>query len=269
MRKYLDEIIANKKHEVERLIREVKCHPENSLNSILKEGREKSSRFSAALKKAHLSVIAEVKRRSPSLGELNSIANPAELAFQYCFGGAAAISVLTDQTYFGGSLDDLKMVAERLGIAYPKAATLRKDFIVHPLQLAQAVEVGADAVLLITRVLQKELKRFIELATYLGLEALVEIDDISQTDIAFKAGANIIGVNNRNLQTFQVDVSFSERIRPYLANVDITVAASGLTTAADARRMREAGYDAILVGEALVRSANPANLIYEMIGKTL
>jgi indole-3-glycerol phosphate synthase len=241
---YLDKILIQKQLEVERL-----NLPRN--------------RFSTALRGPNLAIIGEVKRRSPSAGEIGPIQDPAELALKYCQGGVSAISVLTDATYFGGSLADLRKVREAL----PDVSLLRKDFIIHPLQLAEAVSAGADAVLLIVCAVGKNLKFLMQEAERFGLEVLIEVHDLSDLELALEAEASIIGINHRNLNTFEIDLSISERLRPLIPPHIITVAESGIHHPEQAKRMRELGFDAILVGEALVRSKEPSMLIKLMQGR--
>lgn len=237
---YLKKIAAYKQEEVANLLR-------------------KKKRFSAALKK--FAVIGEVKRRSPSRGVIGEIDDPVALAKKYIQGGAGAISVLTDGPSFGGCLEDLQRVSAGI-----EAPTLRKDFILHPLQLAEAATAGASAVLLIARLVGKELKSLMTTAELLGLETLTEIHDEEDLQLALEAGAPIIGVNHRNLETFAIDLSISDRLKPLIPAGVITVAESGIHTPEQAKRMRELGYDAILVGEALVKAENPARLIAAMRG---
>jgi len=263
---YLDKILVYKKQEVDLLIRETENDPSHLLNQILKQTHAQSRHFSSALKQAKLAVIGEVKRRSPSLGEIRQIEDPEELAIKYCQGGASAISVLTDAKSFGGSLEDLTMVAEALQTKYPKVAVLRKDFIIHRLQLAEAVLAGADAVLLIANVVGHELKALLLEAKRLGLETLTEVHDLADLELALNAEAPIIGINHRNLSTFQIDLDISGILRPLIPSHVITVAESGIHHADSAKRMRDLGYDAILVGEALVRSEDPVKLIKAMQG---
>jgi indole-3-glycerol phosphate synthase len=262
MTDYLEKIAAYKKEEVDKLIQEVGDNPEHPLNKLLSQGCDLNLRFSTALKQPHLTVIGEVKRRSPSRGEFEKIEDPLKLALQYAAGGAAAISVLTDNRSFGGSLDDLREVSKGI----PTTPTLRKEFVIHPLQMAEAVVAGASAVLLIVRLVKGDLKRLLAEAARLGLEVLTEINNREELDLAVEAGASIIGVNHRNLRTFETDLTISDELCPLIPSSAIKVAASGMHTPEDARRMRALGYDAVLVGEALVRTKNPSLLIRQMQG---
>jgi indole-3-glycerol phosphate synthase len=205
-------------------------------------------------------VIAEVKRASPSAGAISTGLDAAAQARRYQGAGAAGISVLTDGPGFGGSLDDL--VAVRAAVATP---LLRKDFVLDRYQLLEARLAGGDAVLLIVAALRDAaLRRLLEEAGALGLAALVEVHDERELDLALAAGARLVGVNNRDLHTFAVHLETSERLLPRLPPEVKGVAESGVRTAADARRLRAAGAANLLVGEALVRAADPAALLREM-----
>jgi indole-3-glycerol phosphate synthase len=205
-------------------------------------------------------VIAEVKRASPSAGGIDALLDAPAQARRYALGGAAAVSVLTDGPGFAGSLDDLRAV--RAAVEVP---LLRKDFIVDRYQLLEAREAGADAALLIVAALPPEdLCRLLADCEELGLSALVEVHDLAEAEIALGAGARLVGVNNRNLRTFQVDLATSERILPALPAGVKGVAESGVRTKADAFRLRRAGAANLLVGEALVRAADPARLLAQL-----
>lgn len=264
---YLDKILVDKQQEVDRLIEKTKVDPNHYLNIILSQNRPLSTHFSKSLKGGDLAVIAEVKRQSPSVGKIHEIDDPVELAFKYCQGGASSISVLTDAKHFGGSLGHLSQVANGLALQYPNVSLLRKDFIIHPLQLAEAVASGAKAVLLIVNAVGENLAFLLQEAQRLGLEVLTEVHDLAELELALKVNAPIIGVNHRNLTTFAIDLGISETLRPLIPPHVITVAESGIHEPSQAKHMRELGYDAILVGEALVRSEDPSRLIKLMKGK--
>lgn len=263
---YLDTIIKKKQEEVARLLTLTsdRHHP---LHAIQQHARTPSRTFSRALRSKGLSVIAEIKRRSPSAGTMCSIDDPVALACAYCHGGANAISVLTDATWFGGSLEDLRAVSVALAEKYPEVPTMRKDFIIHPIQLAEAALAGAAAVLLITCIVGDALASLIEEATFLGLETLTEVHTEEEIECAIKAKCPIIGLNHRNLTTFVTDIGLSDRLRPRIPNQIITVAESGIHEASQAHHMRRLGYDAILLGEALVRSPDPGALVTLMKGE--
>ena len=209
-----------------------------------------------------LAVIAEVKRRSPSKGELDAGLDPAALARDYATGGAACLSVLTDIDFFGGSADDLR--AARAGCALP---VLRKDFTVSPADVCDARLMGADAVLLIVAALDDgELPGLVALAGHVGLDALVEVHDEEELGRALAAGATLVGVNQRDLRTFAVDTDRAVRLAGAIPPDVVAVAESGIGGAGDARRLADAGYDAVLVGESLVRSTDRAAAVAALRG---
>ena len=217
--------------------------------------------FGGALRTPHLSVIAEMKQRTPSMGELSDEYRPADLAHAYSDGGAAAISVLTHMAGFGGRPEHI-----RLARAATELPILRKDFVTDPFEIAEARACGADAVLLIVAALESaQLEDLIAVAKSRGLAALVEVHDESETAAALEAGARAVGVNHRDLRTFAIDLGLSERLRKLVPTDVVFVAESGIHGPEDARRMREAGADAILVGELLMRSADPAAEIRALI----
>jgi indole-3-glycerol phosphate synthase len=204
-----------------------------------------------------LAVIAEVKRRSPSAGDIDAALDPVAQARSYAAGGAAAISVLTEPDHFGGSLDDLRHVRAEVDLP-----VLRKDFIVSPDQVFEARVAGADAILLIVAALDDDLlARLLALTQQVGMAALVEAHDRGELERALEAGAEVIGVNNRNLATFEVDLATAESLGELLGEAVVAVAESGIHGPDDAARMASAGYGALLVGEALVRAPDPAALV--------
>ena len=204
-----------------------------------------------------MSVIAEVKRASPSKGPLAEIPDPAMLAALYEAGGAAAISVLTEQRRFHGSLADLDAVRAQVGVPL-----LRKDFIVTDYQVYEARAHGADIILLIVAALDDhELMRLHSLATGLGMRVLVETHTAEEVARALGAGAELIGVNNRNLKTLEVDLRQFSRLAPLIPEGIIKVAESGIVGAGDVASLRAAGADVVLVGEALVKDGHPADTI--------
>lgn len=223
--------------------------------------REGVRDLACALRRDGMSVIAEVKRRSPSKGDLNAGLDPAVLAKEYASGGAAAISVLTDGPHFGGSAADL--AAARASCDLP---VLRKDFTVCEVDVLDAKAMGADAVLLIVAALDDvELAAFHALATEIGIGALVEAHDEAEVERALRAGAAIIGVNQRDLVTFSVDTDRAVRVAAAIPDGVVKVAESGIRGPDDAARLRAAGYDAVLVGEHLVTSGDPAAAIRELV----
>lgn len=197
-------------------------------------------------------VIAEIKRKSPSKGEIRRDFDPVAIARAYTEAGAAAISVLTDETYFGGSLAVLEAV---------RAATplplLRKDFVVDPYQIDEARAAGADAILLIVGALTPdEIARFARHAAALGLEALVEVHDDAEMEVALASGAPLIGINNRDLRSFHTDLAVTERLAPRAAGRALVVAESGIFGPADVQRLARSGARGYLVGESLMREAD-------------
>jgi indole-3-glycerol phosphate synthase len=219
--------------------------------------------FAAALSASPgLAVIAEVKRASPSRGDLAADLDPATMATSYRDGGAACLSVLTDRDFFAGSPEDL--VAARAAVEIP---VLRKDFTVGAADVADARLMGADAVLLIVAALSPaELATLLSVAEQLGLDALVEVHDEDEAELALASGATIVGVNQRDLVTFEVDTARAERVAKVLPSTVVRVAESGIRRAEDARRLADAGFDAVLVGESLVTSSDPAAAVAALAG---
>ena len=216
--------------------------------------------FRAALGAPGLSVIAEIKRRSPSKGDLAPDLDPALLAKAYVDGGAAALSVLTDEEFFGGSVADL--AAARTAVDVP---VLRKDFTVSDVDVCDARVMGADAVLLIVAALSDdELGRLHRLALDLGLDALVEVHDGDELDRALRIEPAIVGVNQRDLKTFDVDRELAARLASRIPDGIVKVAESGIRDGDDVARLRDAGYDAVLVGESLVTADDPAVALREL-----
>ncbi|MBO0692580.1 MAG: indole-3-glycerol phosphate synthase TrpC [Acidimicrobiaceae bacterium] len=218
--------------------------------------------FTAALARTEgLAVIAEVKRRSPSKGDLAVALDPVALAGRYAAGGAACLSVLTDAEFFSGSPDDLR--AARAAVRIP---VLRKDFTVAPADVADARIMGADAVLLIVAALSPtELVDLLRLSRRLGIDALVEVHDEAEAELALGSGATLIGVNQRDLVTFEVDTARAERVVKALPESVVRVAESGIRDATDAGRLADAGFDAVLVGESLVTAPDPSAAVTAII----
>jgi indole-3-glycerol phosphate synthase len=258
----LTEIMAWKRREIAPLLRDV---PETELDR-LHDLLPRPPSLTGALRRADgtLAVISEIKRRSPSAGDIKAGASSVEQAKRYQAAGADALSVLTDEKYFGGSLDDLRGVTAHFRANAPARPCLRKDFFVHPIQVLQAREAGASAILIIVRALtDEEIKTLFAAATTAGLDSLFEIHTEAELDRAVRHGAKIIGVNNRDLAIFKTDLGLSERLIPRFPRDVIAVSESGIFTGADARRARAAGAHAVLVGEALMKAADPAALIAE------
>jgi indole-3-glycerol phosphate synthase len=245
----LDRIVATKREEVARL---------GSRAAELRARAEAAAPvpdFAAALRAGgSVAVIAEVKRRSPSAGSIQAGAPAADVARVYAGAGAAAISVLTDAEFFGGSLADLEAVAGQVPVPL-----LRKDFVLDEVQVYEARAAGAAAVLLIVRILSDSaLRRLHAVAEGLGLAVLVEVHDEPEVERALAAGARIVGINNRDLGTFETDLETTSRLAPLAAEAAVVVSESGIRAAADVARVAAAGADAVLVGESLMRAAQPA-----------
>ncbi len=219
--------------------------------------------FRHALRKDHIRLIAEVKRASPSRGILAEGLEPVELASIYEECGAAAVSVLTDEKFFKGSLDDLTAVRKSI-----KLPCLRKEFMLDEYQIYEARAALADAILLIVRILtDSQLREFRELAGSLGMAALVECHDAEEVRRAIDSGAQIIGINNRDLQTFDVDLNTTLELRKHVPGGKILVSESGIFTRDHVRKLEGGGIDAILVGEALVTSGDVRAKIRELLGR--
>jgi indole-3-glycerol phosphate synthase len=215
------------------------------------------------LSRDEMNVIAEVKRSSPSKGNLAPISDPAALAEKYQEAGAAVVSVLTEQRRFGGSLADLDAVRSRIEIP-----VLRKDFMVDEYQFLEARAHGADIVLLIVAALSKsQLKDFYDLANELGMASLIEVHTQSELESAMDISPRIVGVNSRNLKTLEVSASVFEELIPTIPSSVIRVAESGISTRGDVAQAQKAGATAILVGESLVKSGDPISAMRELLGR--
>ncbi len=253
----LDDIVAGAREDLAR--REASL-PLGELRARLADApppRDPMPHFRAA----GASVISEVKRRSPSKGALADIPDPASLAQAYARGGAAAISVLTEERRFGGSLDDLRTV--RAAVETP---ILRKDFIVESYQLVEARAAGADLALLIVAALeQAELVGLLERAVSIGLTPLVEVHDEEEVDRALEAGAQLIGVNARNLKTLEVDRDTFSRLAPRIPDDVVRVAESGVRGPHDVFEYAKQGANVVLVGETLVRGDNPREAVADLV----
>jgi indole-3-glycerol phosphate synthase len=271
----LDEIMAWKRTEIAPLVRAV---PESEL-ARLDAALPRPPPFAAALRRpdGRLAVIAEIKRRSPSAGTIRAEVSAPAQALRYQAAGAEALSVLTDLRYFGGELADLRSAASALRAAAPRSAPaspgdggrvppcLRKDFMVHPIQVLQAREAGASAILIIVRGLpDEEIKVLHGAARAAGLEVLFEIHTEAELGRALAHGAQVIGVNNRDLAVMRTDLALSERLLPLFPPSVVAVSESGIANGADAARARRAGAHAVLVGESLMRAADPGSLLEEL-----
>ncbi len=255
MATYLDRILSAH--------RAVAAQDRRDLDALVAEAsaRPPTRRFEAALRGGEsVAVIAEIKRRSPSRGALAPDLVASELAGAYASGGAAALSVLTDREFFGGSPEDLTEARDAVGIP-----VLRKDFTVSAADVLDARLMGADAVLLIAAALgADELAELAALARRVGLDALVEVHDEREAETALSAKADLIGVNQRDLYTFEVDTERARRVAASLPTDVTTVAESGIRHGDDVRRLADAGFSAVLVGETLVRSEDPSAAVRDM-----
>jgi len=209
-----------------------------------------------------LTVIAEVKRASPSVGTIKQDVNAIEQARLYADAGADCLSVLTESQYFKGQLQDLIDVVKDQSLRPKPLPCIRKDFMVHPYQVLEAAQAGARCILIIVRGLSDdEIRPIHHAAKVAGLDTLFEVHDEAELDRALKHNPDMVGVNNRNLSTFQIDLSFAERVIPHMPKNILKVAESGIKSAEDAARMRAAGANALLVGESLMRAENPRSLL--------
>ena len=261
----LEKIVEQKKAEIAALPKRP-AHAENLRWAVKAHGQRRD--FASQLRyprHGKLALIAEVKKASPSAGVIRADFDPVAIAREYEAAGASCISVLTDEKFFQGSLEYLEAIRQAV-----RLPLLRKDFIIDPSQILQSIEWGADAILLIVSILSDaELHLFLAMATEAGLDALVEVHDEAELDRALNAGAVLIGINNRDLRTFKVDLGTSERLiahaRERHSKGKIFVAESGIHTAGDVDRLARAGAQAVLVGESLMRETSAAGKIQELL----
>lgn len=256
----LDRIVRHKRQEIEASKR---ATPPAAMRRLAEEAPAVRD-FAEALAAPGIGLIAEVKKASPSRGVLRADFDPVDLARQYAQAGAAAISVLTDEKHFQGTLDDLESVRWALPHGPP---LLRKDFVFDPYQVYEARARGADAVLLIAAILEQPLlAELLRLVESLGMTPLVEVHNEAEMEQAVALSARVVGINNRDLRTFGVDLRTSERLRPLAPPDTIVVAESGIFTRDDMRRLEACGVQAVLVGEALVTAPDPGARIRELLG---
>ncbi len=250
---FLEDVLKAKRREV----RSLRKNPSAFVGGT-------DSGFARALRGPGLSVIAEIKRRSPSKGVFAPDLDAARTAQAYAAGGAVAISCLTDREFFGALPGDLQLARTA------SLPVLRKDFLIDEVQLDESVSMGASAVLLIVRVLDRgRLKALLAYAESRGLQALVEVHDEVEIDRAMAEGASIIGVNNRDLGTLVVDPGRALRLRPCIPAGILSVAESGVATRDDMKRIEAAGFDAVLIGEVLAKSPDPAAKLRELSGREI
>jgi indole-3-glycerol phosphate synthase len=254
----LDEINAAKLEEIKRL--------EPLAAELRKQAllRNDFRPFRRALQRGdEVAVIAEVKKASPSAGVIAADFNPLSQAREYARGGAHALSVLTDETYFGGHLSHLKQIREQVDLPL-----LRKDFILDELQVYESVVAGADAILLIVASLDDgTLMSLYNRAKSCQLDVLVEVHNMTEMERALNMGADIIGINNRNLKTSEVDLATTEKLSEEIPNDTVAVSESGIKTGEDVRRVRACGINAVLVGETLMRAGNVPEKLAELLLK--
>jgi indole-3-glycerol phosphate synthase len=246
---FLDDITEKRKEQLCREKSEISC---DEIKAMALSRKKEGGRFYQALSKSRLSVIAEVKKASPSKGLIKADFNPVKIAKAYETEDVDAVSVLTEEFYFKGSSAYLSQIRENI-----KIPILRKDFILNEYQIYQTAAIGADAILLIVAILGAEtLKAYQMLAQTLGLDCLVEVHDENELQIALDCGAEIIGINNRNLKTFEVDLNTTARLSKLIPRGHLIVSESGITANEDLRKLKANGVNAVLIGESLMRSDN-------------
>lgn len=253
MMTFLDTIVKDKREELKNFPPQIEIHKQRKTQSF-KEKLDCNS---------NIQVIAEVKRASPSKGDMNLKMDPVDQAKKYAQGGADAISVLTDTSHFKGSMEDLESIRQHTDLPI-----LNKDFIIDERQIFRAYNAGADIILLIVAILNLEqLKRFYQIATDLGLDVIVEIHDINEMETALELNPTIIGINNRNLHHFTVDLNHTKRVLSKYNRDDIHfIAESGIHSLEDANQMKKAGASGLLIGEALVLADDPSQFVKELKG---
>jgi indole-3-glycerol phosphate synthase len=254
---YLDELLAATHSRID----EVKQKVTEAVLEQRVAAAEPPRDFRAALQGPEIAIVAEIKRATPRAGALAPDLDAARTARAYEEGGAAALSVLTEPEFFKGSLEDLEAAR---GVSIP---VLRKDFILDPIQVYEARAAGADAILLIVRILGDELGQLHSLGRSLGMSALVEVHSETDLDRALEAGADLIGINHRDLETFEVDPDRTRKLAPRLPNGVVVVALSGTSTRPEIESLGDAGADAVLVGEALVTASDPVAKLRELLGR--
>lgn len=255
----LDKIVEKRK---EQLIREKSLMTLKEIKDLIMKNRDISKDFllEGILKSRALTLIAEVKKASPSKGVINAQINPVETAFKYQTGGAGAISVLTEEEFFMGNNTYLSDIAKKVNIPI-----LRKDFIIDPYQIYHSRYLGASIILLIVAILDKDkLKEYLSIADSLGLDAIVEVHTEEELLVAIEIGARIIGINNRDLNTFEVDLKTTKKLMERMPDDKLVISESGIKTAEDVRYLKSLGIKGILIGETLVRSADIGKAIEEL-----
>ena len=255
----LEQILAWKRRQIADRIRPVS---ERELSRLGSQERAGPGLREALERPDGLAVIAEIKRRSPSAGDIAPEVNAAEQARRFYNAGADALSILTDEKFFAGHIRDLWDAADLLKGREDAPPILRKDFFIHPIQIVEAAEAGARAILIIVKALSdEEIDILFEAADLAGLESLFEVHNESELERALRAGALIVGVNNRDLTTFETDLAHSELLIPKIPREVLPISESGIFTTEDAGRARGAGARAVLIGEALMKANDPEKLI--------
>lgn len=250
----LDTIVERKQQEVAALKRTGLRGPEKDIDPA-------RGFYKAITDYEGVAIIAEAKKASPSKGVIQPDFDPVRIAKQYKAGGAQAMSVLTDVDFFQGSLDYIPLVRETVDLP-----VLRKDFMIDPLQIEQAKLFGSDAILLIAAILDTvQLRDYRQMAEELGMDVLVEVHDEDELTSALEAESRLVGINNRNLKTFTVDLETTFRLKRMIPGIIPVVSESGISTAEDMARLREEGVAAALIGESLMRSADQSNTLQEFI----
>jgi len=255
----LDRIVSDNLRELDDKKRRL---PIEELQRLASE-QSPAINLASALRGKGIRLIAEVKKASPSRGVIRTDFDPVEIAKIYAANGAAAISVLTEANHFQGSLDHLKSIRKALSNKVP---LLRKDFIVDPYQVYESRAYGADSLLLIVAILEPEMvQELLQLGHELNMSCLIEVHNEAEVEIALKSGAKIIGINNRDLNTFGVDITTTTRLRPLIPPDRIVVSESGIKEPADIDKLRQLGVNAVLIGEALMSASNIAAKIRELL----
>jgi len=258
---FLDKIVASKRHRIEEAKRSVVDIVALSREAFELSTKKKPNRLQAALRRTdRINIIAEFKRASPSKGIINDRIEPVDVAKMYANGGACAISVLTEEDHFLGSLNDLRRIRENVDLPI-----LRKDFLIDDYQIVESAAAGADAVLLIVSLLSPEsLLRLQKLTNDFGLDAVVEVHDLEELEIAVEADARIIGVNNRNLETFEVSLDTSRDLIEHAPIGSTVISESGISSSEQIAELRRIGYSGFLIGESLMRSNDSESLLKEL-----
>jgi len=262
---YLDRILDNTVDEVRE---RMSAQPEEALLALIDDRPKPESLAAAVTATDEVAVIAEFKRASPSKGPIAGDAGPDDVIPDYIRGGCAAISVLTDEKFFRGSLADLRAANDLAGTGAARRPVLRKDFVVSPYQIIEARAHGADAILLIVAALtDDQLRDLHAIAAEMDMEALVEIHDEAELERALAIQPQVFGINNRDLSTFDVDLGTTERLAPQIPNGIAIVGESGIGSRDDVLRLRKSGVDAVLVGESLMRQPDRAAAVRKLLGR--